>query len=142
MKRLECPHCHEKRITHAKFTNDVVVIMQCPSCHELVVVFRSKVVGLNRDLLEGGDREERKKHLALVIAEFLDPDILNLNFDELALGIGLGSTPPQLETDDALDDDGDPAEATDPISDSEFRSFTQDELTKLDDSDYFKRHFS
>lgn len=141
MKRLECPHCREQRITHAKFTSDVVVIMQCPACHELVVVFRSKVVGLDRDLLEGGDREERKKHLALVIAEFLDPDILNLNFDELALGIGLGSSPPQLESDAPADDD-EPADTTDPISDSEFRSFTQDELSKLDDSDYFKRHFS
>ena len=143
MKRLECPHCHESRITHAQFTSDVVVIMQCPSCHELVVVFRSKVVGLNRELLEKGDREERKKHLALVIAEFLDPDILNLNFDELALGIGLGSTPPQLESDDSGDEENaEPADPTDPISDSEIRSFTQDELSKLDDADYFKRHFS
>lgn len=142
MKRLECPHCHERRITHAKFTSDVVVIMQCPACHELVVVFRSKVVGLNRDLLERGDREERKKHLALVIAEFLDPDLLNLNFDELALGIGLGSTPPQLDDDASADDETDTADRSDPISDSEFRSFTQDELSKLDDSEYFKRHFS
>lgn len=142
MKRLECPHCHEKRITHAKFTSDVVVIMQCPSCHELVVVFRNKVVGLDRDLLERGDREERKKHLALVIAEFLDPDLLNLNFDELALGIGLGSQPPQLDADAPAEDEEDGGRITDPISDSEFRSFTQDELTKLDDADYFKRHFS
>lgn len=142
MKRLECPHCHQRRITHAKFTSDVVVIMQCPACHELVVVFRSKVVGLNRELLESGDREERKKHLAFVIAEFLDPDVLNFNFDELALGIGLGMNPPQLDADDADDTDTQRAEASDPISDSELRSFTQDELSKLDDSEYFRRHFS
>lgn len=138
MKRLECPHCHEKRITHAKFANEVVVVMQCPSCHELVVVFRSRVVALNRELLEHGDREERKKHLANVIAEFLDPDLLNFNFDDLALGIGLGSMPPQAEAEEAENEE----EATDPISDSELRSFTQDELSKLDDADYFKRHFS
>ncbi len=142
MKRLECPHCQEKRISHAKFTSDVVVVMQCPGCHELVVVFRSKIVGLDRRLLEHGDREERKKHLATVIAEFLDPDVLNLNFDKLALGIGLGASVPHAETQDSAEEDSDDDESVDPISDSELRSFTQDELSKLDDSDYFRRHFS
>lgn len=141
MKRFECPHCHELRIAHAKFRGDIVVVMQCPSCHELVVVFRNKIVGLNRELLESSNREERKKHLANVIAEFLEPELLNLNFDEMTLGIGLGANPnPEAEAEDAEDE----AEevAADPISDSEIRSFTQEELSKLDDSDYFKRHFS
>lgn len=140
MKRLECPHCHQSRLSSAKFPSNMAAIMQCPSCGQLVVTFRGKTVGLDRSLLESGEKEERKQHLASVIAEFLDPELLDLNFDDFEMGIGFGASsvegPPE-----GFDDETEGGQDL-PISDAELRSFTRDELSKLDDTDYFRRHFS
>ncbi len=55
---------------------DVVVVMPCPSCSELVVLFRRKALALDREILENGTHQERKMHIAGIIAEFLEPGLL------------------------------------------------------------------
>lgn len=142
MKRLECPHCHETKISHARFAKDVVVVMQCPSCDELIVMFREKVVGLDRSILEHGEKEERKMHLATVIAEFLDPEFLDIKLEDLASGIGLGTRAYEGDAGDLAEIEEDDSPGQGPISDAELRSFRRDELKQLDDTEYFKRFFS
>src|SRR3990172_6135854 len=72
MRVCTCPHCGNPRIVTSKVPKDMVVVLPCPNCHELVVLFRSKVIGLNKRILENGTREERKAHIAEIITEFLD----------------------------------------------------------------------
>ncbi len=107
--------------------------MPCPSCGELVVFFRKKVIGVNRKILEQGTLEERKMHLASVIAEFIEPGMFRLEWPAIK-GV----------SDDFFDDapvgDDDP-EWLSPISDRDVENFTRIQLERLDDSKYFKKHF-
>jgi len=102
-------------------------------CHELAVLFRDKVIPLSRRIIEEGSFEERKAHLAHVIAEFLEAGILPLH--------GLQS----LQETDASDGEGAFSEQADEesgeISDREVEEFVTLELKSLDDPVYFKKHF-
>ena len=136
MKPLECPHCHEEQITVSKVPNEVVVVTPCPACHELVVVFRRKAIGLNRTILKSGTMEEKKTHLANVIVEFLEPDLI-----ESALGEILGG-----------DDEGETRmhdlskghrrrKGPRGISEEEINRFVVEQLPMLDDPEYFRDQF-
>ncbi len=132
MNRLTCPHCSEERISIPSVPKDVVVVIPCPACHEFVVLFREKMVALDRTLLEEGSHEERKMHLASVIAEFLDPDLIQLD---------LGAMEFSARKDETTESDGATETASDPISQDEVDLFTKTELAGLDRSDYFHKHF-
>lgn len=132
MDRVMCPHCQSHRIASTRVPKDVVVVMPCPACSELVVFFRRKVIALDRKVLEGGTRHERKMHIASIIAEFLEPGLLKFAIPE-----------PIVDDDDA--DDEEFLEANDeqelpPISEREVREFTRIHLRRLDNAEYFRRH--
>lgn len=113
-------------------------MMPCPACQELVVLFRDKVIAVSRKILQNGTREERKSHLADIVAEFLDAGVLGA-----AEGIGFGM-PNDMDPDEEFDE----AEAVPvapphtPISREEIDRFVKIDLRRLDDPLYFKKHFS
>ena len=119
---------------------EVVVVMQCPSCNELVVLFRKKVIALDRNVLEQGSQRERKEHLASVIAEFLDPSLFKFGKtgDEAeTIDFAADFRPPKREAASARSE-----KAEIPISDREYERFTKFQLKRLDNPEYFRRHFS
>ncbi len=136
MDVVVCPHCKSHRIVSAKVPKDVIVVMPCPACGELVVLFRKKVIALNRKILEHGTLDERKMHLASVIVEFLEPGMFGFPAEGGAESDPLDSSEDGLEAVEEQDPDWLP-----PISEKEFEEFTKIQLEKLDDSKYFKRHF-
>ena len=126
-----CPHCNSRRIVSAKVPKDVVMVVPCPSCLELVVLFRKKIIPLDKTILEQGTQEERKMHLAGIIAEFLEPGVFKL-----------GLAMPRPETADSRSvAKGSDFFSEEPISDNEVERFVSVQLNRLDDSRYFRRHF-
>lgn len=137
MDMVICPHCKSHRIITSRVPKDVVAVMPCPNCHELAVLFREKIIPINRRILEEGSKEERTQHLAQVITEFLEAGILP--FQE-----GEGGFHSPADRDDGTDDlDAIPDDLSgmDPISDKEAEKFARVDLKCLDDAAYFKRHF-
>ena len=127
-----CPHCKSHRILAVRPPKDVVVVMPCPACHELVVVFRSKVIALNRRILEQGAREQVISHIADVIGEFLDAGVFP------GLGVTQASS---AEGGTSQDEDGETQLGFTPISREEMERFVKIELKCIDNPSYFKRHF-
>lgn len=136
MDRRVCPHCKSHRIVTAKIPRDVVVVMPCPVCHELSVLFRDKIIPLSRKIIEQGTFEERKAHLASIIAEFLDPSLLGKIMEGMEEGMAQsfeGPRPRRHAVSD-LEDRGE-------ITEEELERFVKFELKCLDNATYFKRHF-
>jgi predicted RNA-binding Zn-ribbon protein involved in translation (DUF1610 family) len=143
MKLIRCPHCGEKRIAVAKVPRDVVVVLPCPNCHELVVLFRNKVLPLKREIIENGSFEERKQHIAELIAEFLEPNGLSL-----LLGDNQRKDDSQDMADEADADleseetnKADAPRTSGPITQGEMDTFLNVELRRIDEAAYFKKHF-
>lgn len=137
MNMVVCPHCKSHPIVTARVPKDVVAVMPCPNCQELAVLFRDKIIPINRHILEDGTREERTQHLAQVITEFLEAGIMP--FYDGSSGFDSGDDDPADATSPA---DGDIEHADlEPISDKEFEKFARVDLKCLDDAAYFKRHF-
>ncbi len=109
--------------------------MPCPACRELSVVFRDKVIPLNRRIIEQGTMEERKMHLATVIAEFLEAGLF-------PRGLGAIHTEPEHQAEEA-GPDAEPLfeEPPTPISKEEFDKFVRIDLKCIDNPAYFRRHF-
>ena len=151
MNTLLCPHCKSHRIVTSKVPRDVVAVMPCPACGELTVLFRDKVIALDRKVIEHGSSEERVTHLATVINEFLESGIIP--FDEVHFegAFDASSMPPPRKRAPrirkrprprrAMPDQpfGEPFEPS--ISQEEMERFVNKELAQLDDPKYFKRHF-
>ena len=110
---------------------DVVVVMPCPACHGLVVLFRDKVMALNREILEHGTRKQVVSHIADIIGEFLDagvfPTFGEHGSDEHA------EEPSEFEPETEI--------SSEPISREELDRFVKIELKCIDNPAYFKRHF-
>lgn len=138
MDMVVCPHCKSHRIITSRVPKDVVAVMPCPNCHELAVLFREKIIPINRRILEEGSKEERTQHLAQVITEFLEAGILPFQEGEPDFSSGT-----EAEDEETLDPGGPSAdqETMDPISDKEAEKFARVDLKCLDDAAYFKRHF-
>lgn len=137
MDVVVCPHCHSHRIVTTKIPRDVVAVMPCPSCHELAVLFRDKVIALNRRILESGTFEERKEHLAHVIAEFLEAGMLPAEGFTMAHGQNREFDDEDVEFGDADEDQPDFGE----ITDREMEQFVKIDLKCIDDPSYFRKHF-
>ena len=137
MKFVVCPHCKTHRILTEQMPQDVVVVVLCPSCQELMVLFRNKVIGVSRKVLEPGTIEERAAHLAPVIARLLEAGMLSVGSEDAP------EEPPGAARADKPEQIGRRAkEATSrPISDREIERFLRFELKCIDDASYFKRHF-
>jgi hypothetical protein len=139
MNLIACPHCGNERIVAAKTPKDVVVVLTCPSCQELVVLFRRKVIALQRQVIESGSFEEKKSHIAEVIAEFLEPGMFNAVSEESGEEL---QELFEVENDEEVSADGEDSDDTEPISESEFDRFVRVDLKRLDDASYFRKHFS
>lgn len=136
METVVCPHCKSHRIITAKMPKDVVAVMPCPSCHELGVLFRNKIIPIDRRILEDGTKEERTQHLAQVITEFLEAGILP--FQEGNPGF---ESAIEMPSDQSPEMEGEEFEVLEPISDKEAEKFARVDLKCLDDAAYFRRHF-
>lgn len=137
MDMVVCPHCKTNRIITSRVPKDVVAVMPCPNCHELAVLFRDKIIPINRRILEEGSREERTQHLAQVITEFLEAGILPFHEGDVDFGGGEDEHDEPMER---VESERKPR-ALDPISDKEAEKFARVDLKCLDDATYFKRHF-
>lgn len=124
---LVCPHCTSHRMLAVHPPKDVVVVMPCPACHGLVVLFRDKVIALNREILERGTREQVIGHIADIIGEFLDAGVFP----------GFGDH----ASDDTPEYEPEPQMPSEPISKEEIDRFVKIELKCIDNPAYFKRHF-
>lgn len=131
MSQMNCPHCQSEKFGQARVPRGVVAVMPCPSCGGLVVRFRHKAIALDRDVLFQGSKDERKMHLAEVISEFMDEDILQ--FEMLTGSEEAPEVIHQVEADEEDDD-------LPPISEDELNKFVNDDLDNLDNMDYFKKH--
>ena len=137
MDTVVCPHCKAHRIITSRVPKDVVAVMPCPNCHELAVLFRDKIIPINRRILEEGSREERTQHLAQVITEFLEAGILPFHEGDSDFDSGDDEMDEPMERMDSQRAN----HGLDPISDKEAEKFTRVDLKCLDDATYFKRHF-
>lgn len=129
-----CPHCNSRRIVSAKVPKDVVMVVPCPSCLELVVLFRKKIIPLDKTILEQGTQEERKMHLAGIIAEFLEPGVFKLGLATPRQEAAEGRPAPSVSREADV-------YSEEPISDNEVERFVSVQLNRLDDPRYFRRHF-
>lgn len=142
MNVCACPHCGAPRIILSRIPKDVVVVLTCPNCTELVVVFRHRAAGLSRRVIEQGSFEEKKEHIAEIIAEFLEPSMLQFPSVDSADD---GAEAEAETTADAASD-GFPELVGDsplrgPISENEIDQFVRVDLNRLDESAYFKKYF-
>jgi len=128
---MNCPHCQSEELKTSKVPKGVVAVMPCPSCSELVVFFQKKVIALDRAIIENGSKDERKHHLADIIAEFLDSGFLDTDWQSMFSG-----TSESLSLREDIKD-----EEADGISQREVDSFTKIHLEQLDNPDYFRKHF-
>ena len=137
MDRPMCPHCNTTidsgRMTGVPDPKHAVVVMPCPSCSALVVMFRLKALALDRSILERGSQQERKMHIAGIIAEFLEPGLLKF-------ASGTADFEPEPASGDSTAK-AEQAPALPMITDDEVREFARVNLRRIDDKDYFKRHF-
>lgn len=141
MNFVVCPHCKTHQLMTSRVPRDVIVVIPCPSCQELAVVFRDKVIALSRRVIEEGTFDERKTHLAEVIAEFLEAGIFPLSSEEEDAETEDTPQPsvPRLEWRDAKRRR--PRRRIRPISDQEVDKFLKFDLKRIDNAAYFKRHF-
>jgi len=141
MNSQVCPHCGKQRLAAARVPKDVVVVLPCPSCHEWVVMFRGKAIALSREIIVNGSFEEKKDHLAEIIAEFLEPGMFPSSVQELE-DFANGFAQQQEESEEPYEqepEEDEPAEQ--PISQRELDDFVKVELDLIDDPSYFRRHF-
>lgn len=136
MNVVQCPHCGSSRLVTSPVPKDVVVVLPCPDCHEYVVMYRNKVVALNRAILDQGTREERKAHIADIVEVFLPRGIFSEAVEEAAQDSDAD------DADDGYEDDqAEVGSIEDPITQDEFDEFVHIQLHKIDDPVYFKKHF-
>ncbi|GMU93860.1 MAG: hypothetical protein AMXMBFR4_29180 [Candidatus Hydrogenedentota bacterium] len=141
MNACTCPHCGAPRIIASRVPKDVVVVLPCPNCHELVVLFRGKAVALSRRIMERGTFDERKMHIAEIIAEFLEPGMLGLPISEVSYQ---GEEAMEDELPAALEPEPQPRPRRrlgKPITEKEVDRFVRVDLNRIDEAAYFKKHF-
>jgi len=139
MKSVFCPHCKTHRIFTSQVPKDVVVVMPCPHCYELVVLFRDKVIAIDRQIIEHGTREERIDHVAKIIAEFFDAGMFSLDPGELQENMEQAAG--MMEHESPEKKPGKPRPTT-PISREELDRFVKIQLKCIDNTTYFKKHLS
>ena len=67
---VQCPHCGAKGQIMVPPIG-AMIIGPCPQCKEMVVVFCGQVLPLDKDIMQGGELEERREHLMTVLTDFL-----------------------------------------------------------------------
>ena len=125
-----------------KLPREVVAIMACQNCNELSVMFRKKIIPLNKQVLESGSFEERKEHLATVIAHFLEAGMFSFEQSDSNVGGAMFELPPRLRRTRQRRKPAMPIEPRDaPITDQELNRFIQVDLKCIDNPTYFRKIF-
>lgn len=137
MDMVVCPHCRTHPLFAKKISKDMIVFASCPSCQELAVIFRDRVIPLNRKVIESGSFDEKKLHIAEVITHFLEA-----GFSILGESEELADTPFGRLFSGGQPGAAAPAESgQNLITEEEIERFSRIELKRLDNPVYFKRHF-
>jgi len=139
MDSVLCPHCKTHRIFTERVPKDVVVVMPCPRCYELVVLFRDKVIAIDRQIIEHGTREERIDHIAKVIAEFFDAGMFSLDPNDLHENMAQAAK--MMAPESSASRPSKPRPST-PITTEELDRFVKIQLKCIDNTAYFKKHLS
>ena len=133
MIKIECPHCGANgSITPPP--KEFIIIAPCPQCGELVVLFREKVVAINRNILTSGTFEEKRQHIADVITTFLD-SVGPLPSPGLSDGAAIGGFGEGLEI------ELEPTDRSGGITTEEVKDFINIDLKLIDKKEYFEQVF-
>ena len=133
MIKIECPHCGASgSITPPP--KEFIIIAPCPQCGELVVLFREKVVAINRNILTSGTFEEKRQHIAEVITTFLD-SVGPLPSPGLSDAAAIGGFGEGLEI------EMEPMDRSGGITTEEVSDFINIDLKLIDKKEYFEQVF-
>ena len=140
MKTEHCPHCGKDGFSVGKLPREVVAILSCQRCNELSVLFRKKIFPLNKQVLESGSFDERKEHLATVIAQFLEAGLLSFEPPSAPSDGPLFEFPQSFQPRRRHRKSKRPVAAGDTlISDQELDRFVRVDLKCIDNPTYFKK---
>jgi len=134
--KVHCPHCRHMTMAVPEMPGDVMAVVACQSCGQWSVLFRGRAVPIQREILEGGSLEERQRHLAEIISHFLAAGL----FAQELSGFMEGLSPEKLHWDTVRPPHLEP-DPTAPITDQEYRQFSEIDLPLLDDAQAFRRIF-
>ncbi len=125
-----------------KLPKEVVAVMTCQHCNELSVLFRQKIIPLNRSILESGSFAERKDHLATVITHFLEAGMFSFDSSGPNAGGAMFELPQRLRRRRPRRKPAMPVEPRDaPITEHELNRFVQVDLKCIDNPAYFRKIF-
>jgi len=67
---IVCPSCGERGSIESPGVSSVAVAV-CLNCGEVIVIYRRHAVALDRSILANGSLEEKRRHVAAMILEFV-----------------------------------------------------------------------
>lgn len=138
MRVFVCPHCGSSRIITSQIPKEFLYVLACPACRGYVVLFRNKVTGLDRVIFDRGSLEERRAHVATIVAEVLGiKDVSGISpktVDELESAFT--EVFARLSKEESRS-----VRSEEAISQAEFDHFVKFDLPCIDDAVYFEKHF-
>jgi hypothetical protein len=130
---VKCPHCHAPgRIVTPPPGS--IIVGPCPECSEMVAVFGGKVLALDKDLMQHGTTEDKKRHLLEVLGVFIEGRIERL----LNQAVVNEAEP---EADKPAPVEFPPFAMKAGITEQEFRAFLSGEMDLLDNPQAFRAIF-
>ena len=97
----------------------------------MIVLFRGKIIALNRKILLHASSEKRRRYLVKIVVEFVDFILVEMK--------AMGLFAELEEAEDAKSEDAAEPEAR-VITEEDVERFRNEELAQLDDATYFKEH--
>ena len=130
---IECPGCGEQKTIDLPSKSSAALAV-CLSCGEIIVIYKECVVSLDRHILANGSVEEKRRHVAAMILEFVRHE--NETKDSVELDTGSLELPclEQIERQEAVDD-------LPLISSKEADDFCRIDLNLIDQEVHFNRIF-
>jgi hypothetical protein len=147
---VTCPHCGARGQIMLPPVGTIIV-GPCPECQGLVVVFCGHVLALDKEVMLNGTPEAKRDHMLLVLTGFLKERLGQMIDEEIQ-----GSQEPETSSEEpehlepTLAGSVQPerighsrthGHKRPPISDTEFKTFSNVELKLIDNQDYFKAIF-
>ncbi|MBW7865248.1 MAG: hypothetical protein GX580_08775 [Candidatus Hydrogenedens sp.] len=119
-KTIYCPHCRHTSIEIPPLPSDVLALVVCQSCREWSVLFKDRMIPLDKSLFsEGTGDAPRGGQLAEIMARLMQMGFFNGNTPDIPGSSG-----------------GAPA-----ITDDEVAQFVAEGLPQLDDPAAFRKLF-
>jgi len=125
-----CPNCGEQRSIDVASKHSVAVAV-CLNCGEVMVIYKECAVSLDRRILTHGSTEEKRRHVAAMILEFVRHDRALKAPDQAR------NQSPCLEIVERQRTMGE----LPPINDREAEDFCRIDLNLIDKKGYFDRIF-